>query len=101
MPGYVFDNIGHYKEKGAGVRSFNLIKSGLVFYAIAAFEAFYPPRRIHDTLLSCEKGMAFGANFHFYQWFGSAGYKIIATGTSDLGIIIVFGMNLIFHWFSA
>jgi hypothetical protein len=57
---------GYYKEKGAEVRSFDLIPSGLLFYFVAALEAFYPARRIHDTLLSREEGVAFATYFHFY-----------------------------------
>jgi hypothetical protein len=89
------------KEKGAAGRSLVHSLLGLVLYAIAALEALYPSRRIHDTPLTGEEGVTLAAYLHFQQLFGGTCSKSVATGTSHFGIRIIFGMNLRFHQFSA
>lgn len=71
--------------------------ASLILYLIALLEALNASATVHQPLLSSEKGVTLTAKFHPELLLGGAGGKYIAAGADYLGIIIIFGVNLIFH----
>jgi len=69
----------------------------LALPAVASPEALNTPGGIHHSLLSGEERMALIAQLYLYLLLGGADSEGIATGTGRLSILIIIGVNLIFH----
>jgi hypothetical protein len=88
------------KEKGAVSKIPLLIfdqHAELVFHIVTLLETLHSTRGIKDTPLSGIKRVALAAHLNFQFLSGGAGGKSIATGADNFGIIVIFGMNFIFH----
>ena len=72
----------------------------LFFDLIAPLKPLHPPGGIHYSLLTSEEGMTLTAYLYPEELLGSTSSKGITTGTSYLGIGIIFRMNLLFHFSS-
>ena len=67
--------------------------AGLGGFLAEFFKAFDPAHGVDVLHLSGEKRMAGGADFHTDFRLGGAGGKLVAAGTGDLGVRIVFGVD--------
>lgn len=71
--------------------------NNLVFDFIAALEPLHPSGSVHHLTLTGEEGVTLTADFHLHQLLGGADGKAITTGADYLGILVILGMNLVFH----
>ena len=71
----------------------------LVFNVIALLEAFNTSRRVHHAPFAGEEGVAVTADFYSKFLFRGAGSEFIAAGAYYHGVVIVLGMNFLFHSF--
>ena len=67
-------------------------------YLVPPLEALHPPGCVHYPLLPGEERMALAANLDLERWPGGSGGKSITTGTNRLGIGVILGMDLLFHY---
>ena len=74
--------------------------ASLALNLIAALKALYPTGSIDNSLLASKEGMAFAAELHPQCFPGRASGEGVATGASNSGIRIVFGMNFFSHTYS-
>jgi hypothetical protein len=71
---------------------------GLVFHLVASFEALYPSPSINQPALAGEEGMALAAQLYFEQLLGGAGGKGITASANYLSIVVVLGVDFVFHY---
>ena len=69
----------------------------LALPAVASPEALNTPGGINHPLLSGKKRMALAAQFHLYLLLGGTKSEGIATGTGRFSILVIGGVNFVFH----